>query len=191
MEFDLNYKINPKINTLALLTQYEIDDLIKYLYTLNENIQWFEIIQKHLNTNNEKFIKHLKPLLWEDHTKNDDYNSEFELKGNPKLKNTFNKLSDLIFKLNLNKKNVIYIPRLDDIKINFIIDYVQQIKYEYTTFLNTFNFEYLFEESSDVKKLNDFYISNFPISTKNSKLFNNLLYSIFVNINSDEFIFDK
>ena len=93
MEFDLNYKINPKINTLALLTQYEIDDLIKYLYTLNQNIQWFEIIQKHLNTNNEKFIKHLKPLLWEDHTKNDDYNSEFELKGNPKLKNTFNKLS--------------------------------------------------------------------------------------------------
>lgn len=190
MNFDLNYKIDSKSNILQHLSEIETNNLIEYLYSLNGNIQWFDVIKKHLKTTNEKFIKHIKSLTWEDHNNdNNDFDNGLELKGNSKCKNIYNRVSDLIFKLKLNEKNIIYIPSLVDIKINFILDYINQIKHEYTTFFNTLNIEYELKETSDNKLLNEFYYINFPFSKDNSKVLNELIYSIFININSDEFVF--
>lgn len=194
MEFnlviDLNYKIEPKSNFLQQLSESEMNNLIEYLYSLNENVQWFDVIKKHLNTNNEKFIKHLKSLTWEDHNSiNNNFDNGLELKGNSKCKNIYNRVSDLVFTLKLTEKNIIHIPVITDIKINFVLDYLNQIKHEYTTFFDTLNVEYELKETNDSKLLTDFYYINFPFSKSNSKILNELIYSIFVNINSDEFAF--
>ena len=191
MEFDLNYKIGANNNNLTLLTNIEKDQLVEYLFTLNENIRWYDIIKKHETTNNEKFIKHIKSLTWEDHDKNANFNIDFELKGNSKCKNIFNRLSDLIFTLKPNQKNIIYIPKISSITINFIYDYVDQIKVEYEEIKNVFNFDIEILETNDIKLLTEFIQNNFPISIDNSEIYNKLIYSIFVNINSDEFEFDN
>lgn len=189
LEFDLNYKIEPKSNFLKQLSESEMNNLIEYLYSLNENVQWFDVIKKHLNTNNEKFIKHIKSLTWEDHNSNNDFDDGLELKGNSKCKNIYNRVSDLIFTLKLTEKNIIHIPSISNIKINFVLDYVNQIKHEYITFFDTLNIDYELKETTDSKLLTEFYYINFPFSKSNSKILNELIYSIFVNINSDEFVF--
>lgn len=189
IQFDLNYKIDSKSNFLHQLSETELNDLIEYLYSLNKNIQWFDVIKKHLNTNNEKFIKHIKSLIWEDHNNINNFDNGLELKGNSKCKNIYNRVSDLIFRLKLNEKNTIYIPFISNIKINFVLDYVNQIKHEYVMFFNTLNVEYELIETNDGKLLIDFYYINFPFSKSNSKVLNELIYSIFININSDEFVF--
>ena len=190
MNFDLNYKIDSKSNFLQHLSETEMNSLIEYLYSLNENVQWFDVIEKHLKTNNEKFIKHIKSLTWEDHNNtNNDFDNGLELKGNSKCKNIYNRVSDLIFRLKLNEKNIIHIPSISNIEINFILDYVNQIKHEYITFFDTLNVDYELKETSDNKLLVDFYYVNFPFSKSNSNVLNGLIYSIFVNINSDEFVF--
>lgn len=190
MNFDLNYKIDSKSNFLQHLSETEMNSLIEYLYSLNENVQWFDVIEKHLKTNNEKFIKHIKSLTWEDHNNtNNDFDNGLELKGNSKCKNIYNRVSDLIFRLKLNEKNIIHIPSISNIEINFVLDYVDQIKHEYTTFFDTLNVDYELKETNDNKLLTNFYYINFPFSKSNSNVLNELIYSIFVNINSDEFVF--
>lgn len=190
MNFDLNYKIDSKSNFLQHLSETEMNNLIEYLYSLNENVQWFDVIEKHLKTNNEKFIKHIKSLTWEDHNNtNNDFNNGLELKGNSKCKNIYNRVSDLIFRLKLNEKNIIHIPSITNVEINFVLDYINQIKHEYTTFFDTLNVNYELKETTDSKLLTDFYYVNFPFSKSNSNMLNELIYSIFVNINSDEFVF--
>ena len=190
MDIDLNYRIEAKNNNLSLLTITEKDILIEYLFTLNENIQWYDIIKKHENTNNEKFIKHIKSLTWENHDKKNDFESDFKLYGNSKCKNIFNRLSDLIFTLKPDKKNIIYIPIRSTLKINFIYDYIDQIKIEYEEIKNTFNFDIEISETNDKKLLIDFMQNNFPIYNNYSNNLNQLTYGIFVNINSDEFEFN-
>lgn len=190
MNFDLNYKIDSKSNFLQHLSETEMNNLIEYLYSLNENVQWFDVIEKHLKTNNEKFIKHIKSLTWEDHNNtNNDFDNGLELKGNSKCKNIYNRVSDLIFRLKLNEKNIIHIPSITNIEINFVLDYINQIKHEYTTFFDTLNVNYELKETTDRKLLTDFYYVNFPFSKSNSNVLNELIYSIFININSDEFVF--
>ena len=54
-------------NWLKQLSENEIISLKEYLYSLNSNVNWNVIIEKHLDSNNEKFIKHVKSLTWEDH----------------------------------------------------------------------------------------------------------------------------
>lgn len=190
MNFELNYKIDPRSNFLQHISETEMNNLIEYLYSLNENVQWFDVIEKHLKTNNEKFIKHIKSLTWEDHNNtNNDFDNGLELKGNSRCKNIYNRVSDLIFRLKLDEKNIIYIPSISNIEINFVLDYVNQIKHEYTTFFDTLNIDYELKETNNDKSLTDFYYVNFPFSKSNSNVLNKLIYSIFVNINSDEFVF--
>ena len=95
-----------KENWLSLLTKNELMNLKEYLYTLNSNVNWYTVIDKHMNTNNEKFIKHVKSLTWENHPSgiiSETIMSETQLEPNYKCKNTYDHISELMFKIDFEK----------------------------------------------------------------------------------------
>jgi hypothetical protein len=198
-KFDFNWIIDGKTNNLKLLSKFETDMLLSYLYSLNNNINWHDVVKKHLSTNNEKFIKHIKSLTWEDHSYNDklldtiltNNNNDYPLHGNSKCRNTFNHISDLVLQLKLTEKNKIYIPIINNLNINFILDYILQIRFEYEILLNTLHLEYEIIETSNINLLTKFIEDNFPVVLDNTKNYNELIYSIFININSDNFVFNS
>ena len=195
-KFDFNWVIDGKKNLLKLLSKFETDMLLSYLYSLNANINWHDVIKKHLTTTNEKFIKHIKSLTWEDHSYDDKISNviqlntnDYPLHGNSKCRNTFNHITDIVLYLKLTEKNKIYIPIIDNLNINFILDYVLQIKFEYEILLKTLHVDSEIIETSNINLLTKFIEDNFPVVLSNTRNYNELVYSIFININSDNFIF--
>lgn len=93
-------------NWLKLLSENEIISLKEYLYSINSNVNWNVIIEKHLDSNNEKFIKHVKSLTWEDHPTGiltQSLVSEFKIESNYKCKNIYDHISELMFKIDFEK----------------------------------------------------------------------------------------
>lgn len=93
-------------NWLKLLNENEIISLKEYLYSLNSNVNWNVIIEKHLDSNNEKFIKHVKSLTWEDHPTGiltQTLVSEFKIESNYRYKNIYDHISELMFKIDFEK----------------------------------------------------------------------------------------
>lgn len=107
-------------NWLKLLSENEIISLKEYLYSLNSNVNWNIIIEKHLDTNNEKFIKHVKSLTWEDHPTGiltQTLVSEFKIESNYKCKNIYDHISELMFKIDFEKFMNKIIYRSSDVMV--------------------------------------------------------------------------
>lgn len=203
-------------NYLNLLTEIEITKLIEYLYSLNINVNWYTIINKHKETNNELFIKQIKSLVWEDHSKNPEAISEYTLKNNFKYKKPFNILGSLMFNIDFKKTILILMPDFNSNISVTVKEYYYEIIEYYKIFFETYNINYEFIQNlNELDKYKDYYLIllglltkkinlseltldnniildyNFPISYVLSENYNKLIMLIFDNINSDTFNFQK
>lgn len=196
-------------NWLSKLNNEEKISLENYLYALNPNINWYIIIEKHLTTTNEKFIKQIKSLIWEEHPSGflteEDYEDNYSLLNGIKLKNTFDHISNLFDILNFGQcqKTKILKPDLTQKLPDFIKEYYKKIMIDYEHFFELFRikYEYVSQEEDGCLLLGQltkniiynktmFLNYSFPINYKFSEIYNNLIMAIFVNINSDNFDFN-
>ena len=130
-------------NWVKLLTSQEKTSLIEYLYSLNSNINWNTIIEKHLNTTNEKFIKHIKSLTWEDHPTGiltQNLISEFKIESNYRCKNIYDHISELMFKVNFEK-------------------YMNKVKYEKVEIEQDINENYVETPKNEIIEIDEIKIS--------------------------------
>lgn len=202
-----NLKDVSKENWLSLLNKFEISVLENYLFSLNQNINWNTILEKYLETNNEKFIKQVKSLIWEDHPSGiltDDYfEDNYVLIHGIKIKNTFDHLSFLFDNINFDENIKILKPNFDYPLPEIIYEYYNKIMNEYNFFFNIFNINYQYIEKEEnncilfgylTKKINYNQTMklnyDFPIKYELSNNYNKLIMLIFVNINSDVFDFN-
>ena len=196
-----------KENWLSLLNKFEMSALENYLFSLNQNINWNTILEKNLETNNEKFIKQIKSLIWEDHPSGiltDDYfEDNYVLIHGIKIKNTFDHLSFLFDNINFDEIIKILKPNLDYPLPEIIYEYYNKIINEYNFFFKMFHIKYQYIEQEEnncillgylTKKINYNQTMklnyDFPIKYDLSDNYNKLIMLIFVNINSDIFDFN-
>lgn len=191
-------------NWLKLLNENEIISLKEYLYSLNSNVNWNIIIEKHLDTNNEKFIKHVKSLTWEDHPTGiltQSLISEFKIESNYKCKNIYDHISELMFKIDFEKFMNKIIYKSSDVMVlntgnnNVISSEVSQPSNEEIIAFDDLNNisggenNYIFnseskDESKDDSKL-DFNLNSKPDSKDNSNSHFNLNFNTHSNSNSN------
>ena len=196
-----------KENWLSLLNKFEMSALENYLFSLNQNINWNTILEKNLETNNEKFIKQIKSLIWEDHPSGiltDDYfEDNYVLIHGIKIKNTFDHLSFLFDNINFDEIIKILKPNSDYPLPEIIYEYYNKIINEYNFFFKMFHINHQYIEQEDdncillgylTKKINYNQTMklnyDFPIKYDLSDNYNKLIMLIFVNINSDIFDFN-
>lgn len=207
LELNNNLKDISKENWISLLNKTELSSLENYLFSLNQNINWNIIIEKHLETNNEKFIKQIKSLIWEDHPNGilteEYFEDNYVLTYGIKIKNTFDHLSYLFDNINFNEIIKILKPDFNYILPEIIYEYYNKIINEYNFFFNIFhiNYQYIDIEEDNclllgylTKKINYNKTMklnyDFPIKYNLSDNYNNLIMLIFININSDVFDFN-
>lgn len=196
-----------KENWLSLLNKFEMSALENYLFSLNQNINWNTILEKNLETNNEKFIKQIKSLIWEDHPSGiltDDYfEDNYVLIHGIKIKNTFDHLSFLFDNINFDEIIKILKPNSDYPLPEIIYEYYNKIINEYNFFFKMFHIKHQYIEQEEnncillgylTKKINYNQTMklnyDFPIKYDLSDNYNKLIMLIFVNINSDIFDFN-
>lgn len=195
-------------NWLIQLTSKEKISLENYLYTLNPNINWYIIVEKHLTTTNEKFIKQVKSLIWEEHPSgiltDENYEDNYSLLNGIKIKNTFDHISRLFDILNFDQQKLkILKPDFTQNLPDVIKEYYKKVMLDYELFFKIFQikYEYIIQEEDEclllgyiTKKINYnetmFLDYNFPINYYFSDSYNNLMMLIFTNINSDNFDFN-
>ena len=194
------------------LTQLNIKEKIaleNYLYALNSNVNWYLIIEKHSNTNNEKFIKQIKSLIWEEHPSgiltDENYEDNYMLLNGIKIKNTFDHISRLFNILNFDLRKIkILKPDLTQNLPDVIKEYYKKIMLDYELFFKIFQIKYKYISQEEDECLLLGYITkniiynntmfldySFPINYQLSDVYNNLIMLIFVNINSDNFDFNS
>lgn len=204
-----NLKTIANENWLSQLNNKEKISLENYLYALNPNINWYIIIEKHLTTTNEKFIKQIKSLIWEEHPSGilteENYEDNYSLLNGVKLKNTFDHISNLFDILNFDQRKIkILKPDLTQNLPDVIKEYYKKIMVDYELFFKIFQikYEYISQEEDKCLLLGQitkniiynktmFLDYSFPINYHFSEVYNNLIMAIFVNINSDVFDFNS
>ena len=203
-----NLKTIANENWLSQLNNREKISLENYLYALNPNINWYIIIEKHLTTTNEKFIKQIKSLIWEEHPSGilteENYEDNYSLLNGIKIKNTFDHISRLFDILNFELRKIkILKPDFTQNLPDVIKEYYKKIMLDYELFFKIFQikYEYISQEEDEclllgqiTKNINYnktmFLDYSFPISYQLSSVYNNLMMLIFININSDNFDFN-
>lgn len=179
--------------SLINMKQNDIDKLIEYLYTLNRNINWNSILDKHMQTTDEKFIKHIKSLTWTD---KDEVREDNDLENHVlNLLLNFSNRRDIlkILKPNYNTN----IPAVLKSSLEIVLK-------EYTDILEISQLRYkLIDVEEDgcilfgsiTKKISYnctmILDQTLPIFYGMSDVLNNLIMCIWVNLNSMEFDFQK
>lgn len=164
-----------KENWLLLLNQEEISTLENYLFSLNNNINWHIIIEKHLSTSNEKFIKQIKSLIWEDHPSGifteDYFEDNYVLNYGIKIKNSFDHISNLFDTINFSKKVKILKPDFNYPLPEMLYDYYNKIINEYEFFFSIFNINHEYVENFEENEIK----SNVTVQIKSDEKHYNLL----------------
>ena len=164
-----NSKDISKENWLLLLNQEEISTLENYLFSLNNNINWHIIIEKHLSTSNEKFIKQIKSLIWEEHPSGifteDYFEDNYILNYGIKIKNSFDHISNLFDTIDFSKKVKILKPDFNYPLPEILHDYYNKIINEYEFFFSIFNINYEYVENFEENEIK----SNDEVQTKSEE----------------------